>query len=292
MKTMCIMLRNVFALATITLMGAGLSQAIAQEPCPESDGDIGECKVLIEINATDGDIGFHFLIDADDANSIRMDDPNGAKVFEDKAYGPLREQKMTETFIESAEPLCWADPEADEEDLESVVSLREFRDIWEPGLYEISVKGDGGERAFGESELTYDLPAAPQNIMFVGGTVFWAAGDDLGNCAPADSADGPAETVAELLADGIITTDPALVPVAAWEIVVEPDVEDGADIGDEVFSIRISGSAPLMVEVPPSYLMSLPDDTPVKIEIGAIGVDANATFTEEDGFCVNEVGGC
>jgi hypothetical protein len=30
----------------------------------------------------------------------------------------------------------------------------------------------------------------------------------------------------------------------------------------------------------------------VKIEVGAIGVDNNATFSEEDGFCVNEVAGC
>ena len=37
---------------------------------------------------------------------------------------------------------------------------------------------------------------------------------------------------------------------------------------------------------------SLPDDTPVKVEVGAIGADDNATFSEEDGFCVNEVLGC
>ncbi len=50
--------------------------------------------------------------------------------------------------------------------------------------------------------------------------------------------------------------------------------------------------APKEVTVPADYLGSLPDDTPVKIEVGAIGVDDNATFTEEDGFCVNEVEGC
>ena len=38
--------------------------------------------------------------------------------------------------------------------------------------------------------------------------------------------------------------------------------------------------------------MSLPDDTPVKIEVGAIGEDDNATFSEEDGFCINEDEGC
>ena len=36
--------------------------ATATEPC----GDFGECKVLVEINASDGDIGFHFLMDGDD----------------------------------------------------------------------------------------------------------------------------------------------------------------------------------------------------------------------------------
>jgi hypothetical protein len=77
MNKVSIMLKDVFRLAVITLAYLGLSQAIAQEPCPESDGDIGECKVLIEINASDGDIGFHFLIDAEEAYAIRMDDPNG-----------------------------------------------------------------------------------------------------------------------------------------------------------------------------------------------------------------------
>jgi hypothetical protein len=30
----------------------------------------------------------------------------------------------------------------------------------------------------------------------------------------------------------------------------------------------------------------------VQIAVVAIGVDNNATFTEEDGFCINEVQGC
>ena len=44
--------------------------------------------------------------------------------------------------------------------------------------------------------------------------------------------------------------------------------------------------------MPALYLASLDPDTPVKIEVGAIGADDNATFTEEDGFCVNEDEGC
>ena len=150
----------------------------ATEPCE----DFGECKALIEVNSTDGDIGFHFLIDGDDLNSVRLDDPDGTKVFEDQAKGPLSEQKLTETFAESAEPLCWADPEADPDD--EIVTLREFRDRWAPGTYQFSGSADGGEKLFGETDLSYDLPAAPQNLVFGGGIVTWTAGTDLGNCAP------------------------------------------------------------------------------------------------------------
>ena len=57
---------------------AGISiNAAATEPCD----DFGECKALIEINSTDGDIGFHFLMDGDDLNSARIFDPNGKKVW-------------------------------------------------------------------------------------------------------------------------------------------------------------------------------------------------------------------
>lgn len=285
MKSKHIMLRK-FACAAIAFISAGLTPANAEEPCPP-DGDFDECKVLIEINSTDGDIGFHWLGDAGDLRSMRIDDPNGAKVFENKASGPLREQKLTETFGESAEPLCWPDPNADPEDLEDIVTLREFRDLWDPGLYQFTGKGDGGEMLSGESLLTYNLPAAPQDVDFSGGVISWTAGNDLGNCAPLAGGLGQ-ETVAEVLD---IIADPASVPVAAYEVVLEPDVEDGDPTGGLKYTVRVAGGT-FAVEVPALYLASLPPDTPVKIEVGAIGVDDNATFTEEDGFCVNETEGC
>ena len=87
--------------------------------------------------------------------------------------------------------------------------------------------------------------------------------------------------------------------VAAWEIVLEPDVEDGNPTGNLTYTIRVPGSInPKQVTVPADYRASLPANTPVKIEVGALGGnprprDDNATFTEVAGFCVNEVGdGC
>ena len=273
--------------AGTVLAVTGWSTAQATEPC----GDFGECMVLIEVNSTDGDIGFHWLGDADGLRSMRIDDPTGAKVFENGAFGPLRDQKLTETFGESSEPLCWPDPEADPEDLEDIVTLRDFRERWEPGTYVFTGKGDGGEKLAGETALTYDLPAAPQMLDFNGTTISWMPGNDLGNCAPLEGGMGR-ESIAALVYDNIIT-DPALVPVAAYEVVLEPDVEDGDPVGSLKFSIRVPGDIDITsVTVPADYLASLPEDTPVKIEVGAIGLDDNATFTEADGFCVNEVEGC
>lgn len=268
------------AAGAVLVLGTGTTAASAAEPC----GDFGECKALIEINATDGDIGFHFLMDGDDLNSARLFDPNGAKVFEDQAKGPLREQKLTETFAESAEPLCSRNPEADPD--EEIVTLEEFLERWAAGTYIFKGISDGGEKSKGETELTHEIPAAPADVDFDGSVISWAPGDDVGKCASRTELN-------DLVAAGVLPVHPENVLVAAWEIVLEPDVEDGDPTGNLVFSIRVAGGiASKIVTVPADYLASLPADTPVKIEVGAIGVHDNATFTEVGGFCVNEVAGC
>jgi hypothetical protein len=266
------------AAGAVLVLGTGTTAARAAEPC----GDFGECKALIEINATDGDIGFHFLMDGDDLNSGRLFDPLGAKLFEDEAKGRLRDQKLTELFAESAEPLCWQDPEADPED--EIVTLEEFLARWLAGTYLFTGMGDGGEKSEGETALTHEIPAAPADVAFDGSVISWAAGNDLGKCA------SQAELNALVTAE-VLPVHPESVPVVAWEIVLEPDVADGDPTGNLVFSIRVAGGIePKQVTVPADYLGSLPANTPVKIEVGAIGVNDNATFTEVGGFCVN--GGC
>jgi hypothetical protein len=281
MKMVKFLLMNpLITTTTLLFLSTATTVVNATEPC----GDFGECKALIEINASDGDIGFHFLMDGDDINATTLRDPNGAKVFQDQAKGPLLDQKLTETFAESAEPLCWADPEADPD--EEIVTLNEFLERWASGSYRFSARGDEGERLTGETELTYSLPAAPVDVGFDGSVISWTSGHDLGKCASVGELD-------YLVSMGILPEHPQVVVVAAWEIVLEPDVEDGDPVSALKFTIRLPGDISLQqVTVPVDYLASLPSNTPVKVEVGAIGVDDNATFTEEDGFCVNEVEGC
>lgn len=269
--------------AAFLLLAAALlvaTPAGATEPC----GDFGECKALIEINATDGDVGFHFLMDGDDLWRAGIFDPNLRMIFRDQAFGALRQQALTETFAESAEPLCWNDPEADPD--EEVVTLEEFLARWTPGTYYFFGFDMDVEFQLGMSELTFDLPAAPAEVDFEDGVISWEPGEDLGECADADRLD-------DLVAGGTLPAHPEDVPVREWEVVLEPDVEDGDPTGSLVFSVRLPGDVdPLEVTVPADYLASLPEDTPAKVEVLAIGTGDNATASEEDGFCVNEVEGC
>ena len=216
-------------LATLTAAGAG-----ATEPC----GDFGECKTLVEINSSDGDIGFHFLSDGDDLKLTRLIDPNGEPIFRARARNTLEEQTFTELFVESAEPLCFDpaqddDPDNDDEDFRT---LEEFLELWTPGTYKFVGRTADHERAVGRTALGFDLPAAPQHLSYESGLITWAPGDDLGECADA-------ERLQNLVHVGKLPVHPEDVNVAAWEIVLEPDVEDGDPIGDEIFSIRISGNA-------------------------------------------------
>lgn len=271
-------LRLITCALLIALVAA--APASSTEPC----GDFGECKVLVEINSTDGDIGFHFLMDGSDLRFSAIFDPNLQKVFSDRASGALREQGLTETFAESAEPLCWNDPEADPD--EEIVTLEEFLERWTAGPYYFFGFDNESEFQFGETTLGFELPAAPQDVDFEDGVISWEPGEDLGNCADAQRLDG-------LVSDGDLPVHPRDVAVQSWEVVLEPDVDDGDPTGALIFSIRVPGDInPPMVTVPADYLASLPVDTPVKIEVGAIGVEDNATFSEEDGFCVNELDGC
>ena len=283
----------VSALAGTTIAMVGIS-AQATEPC----GDLGECKVLIEINASDGDIGFHFLADGDNLESLTFLEPKangnatGKKIFQYKTFSSLREQTLTETFAESAEPLCY-DPTLDDDEEnndEDFVTLTEFLDLWSFGTYTFRARNSDKESLEEYTELTNLIPAAPDEVDYNPdtGVISWAAGNDLGACSDAEF--GLEEEFDTLLGDGdiILVTEPD-----AWEVVLEPDVEDGDPVGSLVYTIRVPGDImPMEVTVPQEYLDALPDDTPVKVEVGAIAGEDNATFTEEDGFCVNEVEGC
>jgi len=265
--------KHAWIVVVAILMTSGA--ALATEPC----GDLEECKALIEINASDGDIGFHFLIDSAGLTETRMGDPDLNTVFRNRALNALAEQTLTENFVESSEPLCWPDPDADPD--EEIVTLDEFLARWTPGIYRVQGRDSEGEVGSGQTVLSYALPAAPVGVDFDGSAISWSNGDDLGNCATFAE-------LTDLVTAGTLPIHPVDVDVEIWEVVLEPDTDVDAKL-----TIRVPGDvAVTALTVPADYLASLPNDTPAKIEVGAITDTDNATFAEEGGFCLNEVNGC
>ena len=212
----------------------------ADEPCD----DLDECRVLIEINASDGDIGFHVLFDAEGWTTATISDPSSMPIFE-----PVCEEGLKE------------DPE------DEVVTLPEFLARFPAGTYTFSL--DSGDQT-GSTDLTHLIPAAPAEVDFDGKRISWKYGDDLGECT---TLPGGFELAEE---DDI----------AGYEVVLEPDDDELAKFK---FTVQVPPDVNEVV-VPKAYLRSLGDDTPLKVEVGAIeeradGSFGNQTFTEEDGFC-------
>ena len=69
-------------------------------PC----GGFEECRVIVEINTSDGDVGFHWVVDGESMVAMHIDDPSGSRVFENRASNELWHQSYSETRGESAEP--------------------------------------------------------------------------------------------------------------------------------------------------------------------------------------------
>lgn len=250
--------------AAITLVTA--TQTLAIE-------EFDELKVIVEINATDGDVGFHALADADAWRWFRLDDPQGNPIFSIRAMQALRTQGLTENFFESSEPLCAED---EEEPDEEVVTLAEFLSRFASGTYTFRANNNEGERVFGEAELTYDLPAAPdieltEDMTFAASavTLSWEPGEDLGETCSDEA----------LVANGTIA-DPGEVEVVYWEVVVEAESDDG-EIPELVYSTQLPTES-TSVTVPQEFLQPFLDlgVTEFKFEIGAAESSGNQTFSE------------
>ena len=248
----------VFLGAAALFLGAAVPPSWAVE--------LDEAFLRIEINATDGDVGFHGKFDGEAWKEMVIKSPSGREIYEVEAGGAVRRQGLTENFFETAEPTCEEQP------------LRAFLRRFPEGTYKFKGETTEGKNLKGEADLSHALPAAP-NISGFDGSAFdpgdpvviaWAPGTDLGNCH--DQA---------LVDDGIIP-DPADVPVDGWEVVVEPD-EDELEtlrLPLRVFSVQLAFGQQTAT-VSPEYLQSYvaAGIKTFKFEVGAKAGE-NQTFSE------------
>lgn len=168
-----------------------LGLVVPPSSAQEEPLEFSEVRMLIEINATDGDAGFQVKVDGHAWRRIRIDDPNGRKLYEVRAGGAVLEQGLTENFFESAEPSC--------ED----VSLDQFLDRFPEGEYVVTGRTTDNDWLESVAMLTHELPDAPADLApnAIGGvdpaaaTISWAPGDGLENCPPVFAIVDPPENL-------------------------------------------------------------------------------------------------
>lgn len=114
--------------------------------------EFAEAEVFTEINATDGDAGFHLAVDGQDWRRVTVHGPNGKRIFDVRGAGSLGEHGLTGLTFESAEPGF------DE------LSLEEFKDRFPEGTYTFRGWAVDGTRLVATGVFTHDFPAAPDVI--------------------------------------------------------------------------------------------------------------------------------
>ena len=115
-----------------------------------------EAQVLLQLNDTDGDLGFHARIDGEPWTRLYIEDPREKTLLKLHLKGRLKRQGLTEFAFESAEPTF--------DELDPKVFFKRFPE----GEYEIEGRALEGGEMESTSVLSHVIPAAPANLMVSG----------------------------------------------------------------------------------------------------------------------------
>jgi hypothetical protein len=129
---------------------AALILGVAAPNCwADDEPEFEEADCYAELNDTDGDLGFHCLIDGEAYSFIKIWGPRGRDVLKVVPRERLKRQGLTELFFESAEPTF--------DELSPEQFFRRFRE----GDYNIkAILLEGGD-LLGEDFFWHVMPAQP-----------------------------------------------------------------------------------------------------------------------------------
>ena len=238
----------------------------------KADEPFATFQPIVEINASDGDVGFHVLLAGGPWRWASVLNRSLDRQMNVRSNNGMRQQGYSELFVESAEPLCWNDPEA--EPGTEVRTVREFTDRFPAGTYLAIGRGVDRGLLYALAEFSHSLPAAPvatsevfETMTGVTVEISWEPGTDLGRCAYDDAA----------------IPDPATVVVERWEVAFEPDLDElpaGFEFASK-YSVLMPADSRSMI-VPEAFLAPwlAAGVTEYKFEIGAKERSGNQTFTE------------
>jgi hypothetical protein len=209
-----------------------------------------EAQIFVELNDTDGDLGFHALIDGGPWTSLTIEDPRERKLLAIASGGRLRNQGLTELFFESAEPSF------DE------LAPEDFFKRFPEGRYEIEGVAQNGRMFEAKALLSHVLAAPPQ--ILVSGT---PAAEDCDVSVPLV----PRPVVIDW--EPVTTSHPEIgrsgpVQISLYQLVVErEDVKLSLDLPSGITELTV-----------PARLLALGKE--FKIEVIARTVTGNNTAVE------------
>lgn len=151
----------------VALLTAIALSAIVAAPQSQAAGEIplSKARMIIEYNATAGDVGVQVLLDGEPWKNMKIISPTGRKLLNIASTGSLNKQGLTELFFESSEPSL------------AEVPLEEFLERFPQGIYDFEGKTTEGEKIEGEATFTHVIPAAPVVVTPQDGAVV-----DPNNC--------------------------------------------------------------------------------------------------------------
>jgi hypothetical protein len=200
-----------------------------------------DARLKIELNATDGDAGLQFFIDAETWRRVTVTNPLGRKVAEFDAGPVIRNFGLSELLSESSEP-----PFAE-------LPFAEFKKLFPAGVYTFRGRDIDGRMLKSTFRLTHAVPDGPRIT------------------SPAGDATLPPTGVT-------VRWDPVTTPVGihvvAYEVIVVAD-ESGLGTAERTVDVMLPAGA-THLHVPAEFLT--PGD--YKTEVLAIERSGNQTLTE------------
>ena len=154
MKRHMLLLPVLLVAVLALIMGAAAPNCWAEDDGDEISFEVAD--VYAELNNTDGDLGFHALIDGEPWKYLKIEDPRERMILWVSSMGRLRRQGLTELFFESAEPNF--------EDLAPEQFFRRFP----AGKYEIESRTLEGDEQESEDLFWHRVPAPPEGISVSG----------------------------------------------------------------------------------------------------------------------------
>jgi hypothetical protein len=200
-----------------------------------------DARLKIEFNATDGDAGLQFFIDAETWRHVTVTNPRGRKVAEFDAGTVIRNFGLSELFSESSEPPF------DE------LPFAEFKKLFPAGVYTFRGQDIDGQKLRSTFRLTHAVPDGPRIT------------------SPAEGARLPA-TGLTVRWDPVTT--PAGIHVVAYEVIVVAD-ESGLGTAERTVDATLPATA-THLHVPAEFLTP----GGYKTEVLAIARSGNQTLNE------------